>query len=91
LSYVLNFACDNNFLTCSITDYLTKYEGYATKRFNIDYVPIEKAKYHSFFRFKVPPQNFAIVVLMKIRSTTDNNMLKYFRLKICEVPEDVEQ
>lgn len=45
-------------------------------------------QYHVLFRFRIPPQEFESLFLMKIKSSTDNNMLKYLRLKLVE--EDTE-
>jgi hypothetical protein len=45
LSYYLNIASDLEITTTSVTDYLVDYEDYKVKKFTIDYMPFEQAKY----------------------------------------------
>ena len=87
MSYTINIACDNSFTNFSVTDYLTNIEGYKVKNFNFDYNPFEANKYHVLFKYRVPQNqcnsNFFII---RVKSSSDNNMLKYFRLKVVEEP-----
>ncbi|KAL4452822.1 hypothetical protein ABPG74_002387 [Tetrahymena malaccensis] len=88
VSFSLNISCHNSFRTMSVLNYLTEYEGYNVKNFNIEYLAMEEKKYHVFFRFRIPQQEHETLFLMKVKSTTDNHMLKYLRLKLVE--EDSE-
>ena len=88
MSYTLNIACDNDFKTMSVTDNLVSMEGYKLKKFEFDYSPFEANKYHVLFKYRVPQNNSANnFFVIKVKNTTDNNMLKYFRLKIVEDPQ----
>jgi hypothetical protein len=53
-------------------------------------MPFESNKYQSLMRFKVTsgPEKEQTTFVLKIKSTNDNNMLKYFRLKLVEIPQD---
>lgn len=76
---------------CSVFDYLTDYEGYTAKNFSIDYPAIANKKYFLFFRFKIQimeSSRDSVSFVFRLKSTTDNNMLKGMRLKLCELPAD---
>ena len=53
-------------------------------------MPFEQAKYQTLMRFKINsgPEKDQTTFVLKIKSTNDNNMLKYFRLKLVEIPVD---
>lgn len=53
-------------------------------------MPFEQAKYQNLMRFKITsgPEKDQTTFVLKIKSTNDNNMLKYFRLKLIEIPVD---
>lgn len=85
---MLTIACDSEFETLSVSDYLQKYHDYKHKKFEIEYPGFEEGKYFNICRFKVQAYKDVNSFLMKISSTSDNNMLKYLRYKIFEVPKD---
>ena len=71
----------------SVIDFLQLYEGYKLRNFTLEYTAIEAKKYYCFGKFRVAKANNPLPLLVRMRSSTDNNMLKFFRLKIVEEAE----
>lgn len=70
--------------TMSVLSYLTEYEGYNVKSFLVEHPALEEKRYQVLFRMKINAADVETLFLMKVRSTTDANMLKYLRLKLIE-------
>lgn len=90
LAYTLFLASDGaRIKTLSVFDYLTQYEGYKQKSFPVEHGALEARKYHCVFKCRVPPtsNNNNSAFFLRVKSSVDNNMLKFFRLKVAEEPD----
>ncbi|EGR31119.1 hypothetical protein IMG5_117620 [Ichthyophthirius multifiliis] len=84
VAYSLSISSNNNFRTCSIANYLTEYEGYQLKSFNIDYNAFEQNKYNMLFRFRIQKQANESSFVLKLKCKNDKQLLKYMTLKVKE-------
>ncbi|CAD8164435.1 unnamed protein product [Paramecium pentaurelia] len=88
LNFTIWFASNNKINTQSVFDYLIDYENYQKQSFQIDYPSCEANKYYVYFRFKVflnsNKDNGSFVY--RLKSTTDNQLLKFLKVKLCEIP-----
>ncbi|CAD8130613.1 unnamed protein product [Paramecium sonneborni] len=88
LNFTMWLASNNKIITQSVFDYLIDFENYQKQSFQIDYPPCEANRYYVYFRFKVflnsNKDNGSFVY--KLKSTTDNQLLKFLKIKLCEIP-----
>ncbi|KAM3133078.1 hypothetical protein pb186bvf_014795 [Paramecium bursaria] len=88
LNFTLWLSSSNKIQTLSIAEYLIDLEGYQTKSFTVDYPACESGKYFVFFRFKIQINSNKDTgsFVYKVKSTNDNSLLRYLKLKIIEIP-----
>ena len=67
------------------------YESFNLKNFTIEHPALEAGKYHVLFKFRFPKATDNTPFIFRMKSSVDNNMLKYFRLRLCEIPKEGEE
>ena len=58
------------------------------KNFTIEHPALEAGKFHVFFRYRFNPIGTTQQVIVRVRSSNDNNNLTYLRFKLFEYPKE---
>lgn len=89
LGYTIWLSCLNSFKVMSISDYLTKYEGFTSKCFNIEYPALDKERYHLYFKYKISNIEKSHNLIIRIKTSSETYLLKYLRFRLTDLQQSL--
>jgi hypothetical protein len=84
MACVIWLCSDANYVTMSVSEYLTKYEGFHMKNVAVEYPALERQRYHVLSKTKLTVKADDVNVILKPKLRNNIYLLRHIRVKIIE-------